>query len=352
MLACAILAVATSTAGARPPVETARHRAEALGVRVEDAREEAVRLQARILALASDLAPTRRALDRLQGRLVEAQHGLAASRAELDAIQARLNERARRAFVSLGPGASAAYLLGADSFADLMDRTVMLDSVQRSDADLSDAVQAEASRYASARATFERSTAERGRLLSSLESRSVDLLHAFAAQQIALEQLIGRQRAAVRDMKRTQRRADRRAGALPFGDWAGRFLDSLGAPTCRDNLVVVIAWQANEFTAARWNPLATTHRMRRSTGFNKVGVQNYVSMTQGLRASEQTLMGGAASYGYGAILGSLGRCADATSTAEAIRASAWCRGCSNGGYVTELVPIVERYFDRYVSLHA
>jgi hypothetical protein len=39
-------------------------------------------------------------------------------------------------------------------------------------------------------------------------------------------------------------------------------------------------------------------------------------------------------------------------TAEAIRASAWCRGCSNGGYVTALVPIVDRYFDRYTALHA
>ena len=37
-------------------------------------------------------------------------------------------------------------------------------------------------------------------------------------------------------------------------------------------------------------------------------------------------------------------------TAEAIRASAWCRGCSNGGYVTGLVPIVEPYFDRYTAL--
>ena len=96
-----------------------------------------------------------------------------------------------------------------------------------------------------------------------------------------------------------------------------------------------MAWQANEFTQARWNPLATTHRMRRSTSFNEVGVQNYVSLTQGVRASSETLTGGATSYGY-----------------RAIRASAWCRGCSNGGYVTALVPIVERYFDRYTALHA
>jgi peptidoglycan hydrolase CwlO-like protein len=351
ILASAILAAAASSAGARPPIVDARHRADALGHHVEGARHQAARLQTRILGLASTIAATRRALDRLQGRLVEAQHGLTASQAELDAIQARLDERAREAFIALGSGASAAYLLEADSFADLMDRAVMLDRMQRSDADLGDAVSAEAARFATAQVSLERATAERGHLLSRLASRSVVLLDAFAAQQAALQQLIGRQQDAVRDVKRLERRAARRAGALPFGDWAGRFLDHLGAPSCRDNLVVVMAWQANEFTQARWNPLATTHRMHRSTGFNAVGVQNYVSLTQGLRASAQTLSGGAASYGYGAILDALDRCADAMSTAGAIRASAWCRGCSNGGYVTELVPIVEEYFDRYIALH-
>jgi hypothetical protein len=129
-------------------------------------------------------------------------------------------------------------------------------------------------------------------------------------------------------------------------------LEHLGAPTCRHNLVVVVAWQANEFTQARWNPLATTHRMARSTSFNDAGVQNYVSLTQGLRASGETLTGGATSFGYQAILDALGRCDDAMTTAEAIRASAWCRACSNGGYVTELVPMVQAYFDRYLTLHA
>ncbi len=80
-------------------------------------------------------------------------------------------------------------------------------------------------------------------------------------------------------------------------------------------------------------------------------MQNYVSLTQGLRASEETLTGGAESYGYQAILDALRRCATAMATAEAIRASAWCRGCSNGAYVTGLIPLVQTYFDRYIALH-
>jgi peptidoglycan hydrolase CwlO-like protein len=352
VLATAMLAGATSTARARPPIEAARHRAERLGRQVVDARASAAELQSRILSLASDVAAARRALARLQGRLVEAQRGLATAQAEVEAVQARLNDRARQAFMMSGPGASAAYLLGADSFADLMDRTVMLDSVQRADAALGAEVETEAAHMASAQAGLERATGERSRLLARIESRRVDLLTTFAAQQAALEQLAGQQRDAVTDVKTLERQIARRAGALPFGDWASRFLEHLGVPTCRQNVVVVMAWQANEFTQARWNPLATTHRMIGSTSFNDVGVQNYVSLTQGLRASAETLTGGAMSFGYQAILDALGRCNHALATAETIRASAWCRGCSDGGYVTELVAVVQAYFDRYVTLHA
>jgi peptidoglycan hydrolase CwlO-like protein len=352
VLSFAILAVATSSAAARPPIESARRHAAALGLQVGDARAAAAALQARMLALTSDVVNARRMLDRLQGRLVKAQLGLAAAQAEMEAIQARLDERAWQAFVTLGPGASAAYLLGADSFTDLLDRTVMLDSVQQADATLVGDVQAQAARSAAAQGSLELATRERGRLLARIESRRAQMLSVFAAQQAALEQLVGQQRSAIHDVSQLERRIAREAGAIPFGDWAARFLQHIGAPACRDNLVVVMAWQANEFTQARWNPLATTHLMKRSDSFNVVGVQNYLTLTQGLRASEQTLTGGAPSFGYGPILDALHACVGAMKTAEAIRASAWCRDCSNGGYVTELVPIVEQYFDRYTTLSA
>jgi peptidoglycan hydrolase CwlO-like protein len=352
LLALSMLAAASSVAGATPPIDAARRRAHHLGTQVVDARASAAELQRRILSLASDVAAARRALDHLQGRLVESQHALADAQLQVEAVQARLNDRARQAFMMLGPGASAAYLLGADSFSDLMDRTIMLDSVQQADAALSAEAQAEATRMASAQASLERATGERARLVARIQSRQTDLLTVFAAQQAALAQLAGQQRDAVRHVRTIERRIARRAGALPFGDWARRFLEHISAPTCRHNVVVVVAWQANEFTQARWNPLATTHRMVGSTSFNGVGVQNYVSLTQGLRASAETLTGGAASFGYRAILDALGRCDDAMTTAEAIRASAWCRGCSNGGYVTGLIPMVQAYFSRFVTRRA
>jgi peptidoglycan hydrolase CwlO-like protein len=352
LLALSMLAAASSVAGATPPIEAARRRAHHLGTQVVDARASAAELQRRILSVASNVATARRALDRLQGRLVESQHELADAQVQVRAVQARLNDRARQAFMMLGPGASAAYLLGADSFSDLMDRTIVLDRVQQADAALSAEAQAEAERMASSQATLERATGERVRLVTRIQSRQTDLLTAFAAQQAALAQLAGEQQDAVRHVRTIERKIARRAGALPFGDWAQRFLAHIGAPTCRHNVVVVVAWQANEFTQARCNPLATTHRMAGSTGFNDVGVQNYVSLTQGLRASAETLTGGATSFGYRAILDALGRCDGAMTTAEAIRASAWCRGCSNGSYVTGLLPMVQAYFSRYVTRHA
>ena len=351
-LALAVMTGAASTAGARAPTSTARHRADALRHQVIDARGLAARIQTRILGLAAQLTTARARLDRAQVRLLVSQHELADAQAELDVIHAELNERARAAFETLGPGTSAAYLLGADSLADLLDRGVMLDRLQQADASLAAEVQARTERFDASRAALERITRRHARALAAIQTRSVDLLAAFARQQAALQQLVGRRVAASRHLSRRERKAARRTGALPFGDWAPRFLRQLDAPTCLPNVVVVVAWQANEFTQARWNPLATTHRMAGSTSFNGVGVQNYRSLRQGLRASVETLTGGAASYGYTAVIDALRGCASSATTADAIRASAWCHGCSNGGYVTALLPMVEQYFERYAGAHA
>jgi peptidoglycan hydrolase CwlO-like protein len=351
VLAFAIVISAATAAGARPTIDAAKHRAGSLAASVADARAQAAGLQTRVLALAAHIRAAQRSLDHVEARLLVAQRGFAAAQAELDAIRARLDERARAAFETLGPGASAVYLLGADSFGDLLDRTEMLGRMQEADAALAAEVRAKAARFATAKARLGTATAERGRLYARVASRQAELLAAFSAQQDALAVLVGEHRSAVEAVGRIERRVARETGALPFGDWADRFLGHLGAPTCRDNRVVVVAWQANEFTQARWNPLATTHAMPGSTSFNTVGVQNYRSLTQGVRASEQTLSGGAVSFGYAAILDDLHVCASAMTTAEAINASAWCRGCSSGSYVTELIPIVELYFDPYSILH-
>ena len=185
VFALAALVGAASAAVARTPVETARERAARLGQQVVNAHASVSELQRRILSLASDVTAARRRLDHLQGRLVEAEHDLARARADVASVNARLNERARQAFMTSGPGASAAYLLEADSFADLMDRTVMLDSVQRADTLLGAEAAIESSEMAVRQASLERATRRRTALLAQIESNQADLLGAFAAQQDA-----------------------------------------------------------------------------------------------------------------------------------------------------------------------
>jgi hypothetical protein len=139
------------------------------------------------------------------------------------------------------------------------------------------------------------------------------------------------------------------AGHVSYGSWAGAFLRTIGAPGCRSNLVVLVAWQYSEFTQAAWNPLADTLPMPGSTAFNSIGVQNYVSLEQGLDAVRHTLTNGP-TLGYPAIVSGLTSCSDAMTTAQAIRASAWCRGCAGGAYVTGVVPKIEADYELYARL--
>jgi hypothetical protein len=110
----------------------------------------------------------------------------------------------------------------------------------------------------------------------------------------------------------------------------------------------MVAWQVQEGTQAAWNPLATTLPMDGATNFNSVGVKNYVSLAQGLEATQRTLA--VNSYGYPAIMTDLHRCPDSMVTARAVNASSWCRGCTGGRYLTGLIPTVEAHYDTYSKL--
>jgi len=136
---------------------------------------------------------------------------------------------------------------------------------------------------------------------------------------------------------------------VTYEAWASGFLDRLDAPRCDENLLIVVAWETSESTTAAYNPLATTHVMEGATDMNSVGVKNYVSLEQGLDAARDTLTGGAESYGYGAIVDSLRVCAPAETTAATVNASAWCRGCTEGMYLTGLLPLVRDSYDDHAA---
>lgn len=76
-------------------------------------------------------------------------------------------------------------------------------------------------------------------------------------------------------------------------DFAIRLCKALGAPAFLPERRALLVWMQAEGNAGRFNPLNTTLRMRGSTDFNSVGVQNYVSLEQGVEATAKTINDGA-----------------------------------------------------------
>jgi hypothetical protein len=198
-------------------------------------------------------------------------------------------------------------------------------------------------------------------LLQSLHGDQVAQAAAVAGEQQALATL-ARTKQQILDLivkLRKQLRAEEIASIggvfqgpdhVTYGAWSGLFLRTMGVPSCHSNMVALVSWQMAEFTQAAWNPLATTHLMPGSTAFNSSNVQNYPSLGVGLQASKDTIVNGSSSYGYGAIVSTLSRCSDPMTTARAINASSWCRGCAGGTYVTGYIPKVEANYAIYAAL--
>ena len=69
-------------------------------------------------------------------------------------------------------------------------------------------------------------------------------------------------------------------------------LADLGAPATSADINSLVAWLPHENTAAKNNPMASTLKEPGSTTFNYIGVQNYVTATQGAQATAATLNNG------------------------------------------------------------
>lgn len=89
------------------------------------------------------------------------------------------------------------------------------------------------------------------------------------------------------------------------------------------------AWERAEGSQAEWNPFDTTWSHEQgATAYNSFGpgrslhVMNYPTRAEGVDATAQSLLHGASSYGYEAIVHAL-RDGDAEAAAHAIEASAW-----------------------------
>lgn len=342
----------------RLAIEDVEERLAELGDTIEAEQRAATRLQAEIAESARRLAAAQRAFDATQQRLMALRTELAEVEAALAEIEARLADRAVTA-VEISEGSALEFVLDSDSLTEVGDRMEFLTQLQVADESLADQAAETAALLDAKRKEQQTELARQVRLVEVLDTEEERLAAALVDQQWRLDAVAEARREADDLLSRLNDRAERLAeqrfdlpagmGGATFGAWAKAFLHSIGAPGCTDNVVIMVTWQVAEFTEARWNPLATTLDMPGATIFNSHGVRNYVSLEQGLEATHQTLLRGAETYGYGAILQGLKRCADRMVTANAIRASSWCAGCASGAYVTGLVPIVERYWDRYAN---
>jgi peptidoglycan hydrolase CwlO-like protein len=304
--------------------------------------------------------------DHLSAQLLATQTSIAADKAAEEDLQAKFDAMLRSTYMT-GSGVGGiqgqvlASMLSSTSLADLSDRAVYASALAQSSVDLSTQL-SNAKALLEARATDQsRLLAHQTSLLANLHDAQLARSNAVAAQRDAVAALDQTKERILSLIVRLQKQLKAQelkdiGGAfqggehITYGAWAGYFLRTMNAPSCKSNLVVVVAWQLSEFTQAAWNPLATTHPMPGSTPFNSSNVQNYPTLAVGLQASKDTLVQGSPTYGYGAIISSLSGCSDAMTTARAINASSWCRGCAYGTYVTGNIAKVEANYKIYAAL--
>src|SRR5262245_53548311 len=360
-----VAVVASSHASTADRLDRAKARHHALSGEIQaqsraiqDARAAASDAEARA-------AEADRALVPLIVHRVEVAQRVAAVQADLAAAQQRFHDAVVQAFIAapgVQPGADTfAAVLDASSFEDLQDQLAFGEAAAGVRATAIAEVTALDQRLASRGSTLDALIAAaqdvRARRDTALqehqaalvrEQQAMDALNQARTEIVALIDRL-RKKLAPKDVEAVAR-AFQGDQNITYGRWAEAFLQVMGAPRCHANLVVTIAWQAQEGTQAAWNPLATTHRMDGSTDFNSVGVQNYRTLAQGLQATKETIENGWSSYGYGAIIRSMRDCADPLDTADAIAASSWCSGCAGGQYVIGIVPAVESSFETYYDL--
>jgi peptidoglycan hydrolase CwlO-like protein len=363
--AFALLASATgsSTASTHSKLVAAKDHLTALTDQIGSEEAHAQSLEGQLYALDAQIGDASSRVHGIDTELATTRHELATATAQAKRLQTKLDAMARMLFIQgvgnvqealLGP------LLASSSMADLGDLLTYAQVVGQSNVDLATRVANVKARLAIEAADLKRLRSQQLQLVAQLSSERVAEAQAIADQRTALATLERTKTEIVTLIARlhTQLRAEALAavgtafqgpGHIAYGAWAGLFLRTVGASECQPNKIALVAWQYSEFTQAAWNPLADTLAMPGSTTFNSAGVQNYVSLDQGLQAIRSTLSNGAG-LGYDAILSALAGCSDPLSTARAINASMWCRGCVGGEYVVDDIPKVEADYSLYSQL--
>ena len=351
-----------SSASPGSKLDAANRRLSALTTRIKEQETQATDMVNKLAVLGTKIEAASRVEGRIAGGLVATQQRIADATNQETHLQDQIDSIAQTLYMQGGLQAGFLEpLLSSTSMAEFGDRLAFAQAVGQSSVDL-------ANQVAGAKALLDAQAEELGRLqaqqvqlLDDLNQARADKGKALVEQQQALAGLDRTKNSIVSLIVSLHRQllaqeltgignAFQGDGHISYGAWAGLFLKTMGVSGCHENKVVLVAWQYAEFTQAAWNPLATTHQMPGSTLFSSFGIQNFPSLDVGLQASKLTIDGGLDRYGYRAIVDALARCADAMTTARAVNASSWCRGCTYGMYVTGNIPKVEANYDVYAAL--
>jgi murein DD-endopeptidase MepM/ murein hydrolase activator NlpD len=124
----------------------------------------------------------------------------------------------------------------------------------------------------------------------------------------------------------TVRAVNPKAGNAGDQEFAKALLTKLSIPITPQNTTALTTWMHWEGGTKNnaFNPMNTTYEMPGSTDFNSVGVQSYVSLTQGVDATYNTLTGKSAKErGYTAIVEALRTNAPLDTVVNNINHSSW-----------------------------
>jgi peptidoglycan hydrolase CwlO-like protein len=362
-LAVVVGLAAPASAASLAQLHRARRELATLTARITVNEAVVAKTQGRLDALDVQISRVVARLAEVQQRVRELKQEVADLEARLATLQRRLNELANTSYMNQPGGQLGVVLglvLGSQSFIQMTDGVEFASRISSETETTASELAAARTRLAVRLASLHDLGSEKAQLLHTLTSqrRRVHLLN--TQHQDAVTRLTATRERIVSLIRSLRRQLAARlfpavgtafqgSAHTSYGRWAALFLQGLGAPTCHSNEIVLVSWQLAEFTQAAWNPLATTKPMSGSTRYNGAGVQNYPSLSTGLLANKATLFAGWSSYGYGSIVNDLRGCATPYTTANAIRASSWCHGCANGGYVVNKIGEVAGNFELYAA---
>jgi peptidoglycan hydrolase CwlO-like protein len=338
-------------------LELAKRRVAELEDRITKEEAAVQSLGTQLKSLAASVGREQGGLDSVQRELSTTRARIQQTKAELQALRDRLRARARSVYMR-GPLEMVGVLLGSQTVREFLSRVGYAAKLADHDGQLVYQARAAQSKLKEQQVRQEQLEREQRSKVTTLRAQQSRITNLFARQMATMAELAQFRGEALHLVSEIEgriargevdglRRVAGRGMTISYGAWAGSFLTALGAPSSRDNLVAVIAWQAAEGTMATWNPLATTKAMPGATVYNSHGVKNYRSKEQGIEASIMTLR--LPNRGYEPIIASLRASAEAMETGRAINRSLWCRGCAGGSYVIGFIPAVEQYYDRYAN---